>query len=288
MTFRSFLVAMLLISAPALARAESLVVDFGDLTLDDESFYNGSDGAGGFTSNGVFFRNSYNPTWDSWSGWSYSNRTDNTTPGFTNQFSSYAGGDSTGDGIYAVAFGQSPSGVRFDIPDPSAGLVARGISADFTNTTYAALSMLNGDQFSKQFGGASGDDPDFFLLTIVGYSDDGASGDVIGEVDFYLADYRFEDNSLNYIVQDWTTVDLSSLIGSRSIGFRLTSTDVDERNGWMNTPAYFAMDNFTITYGIIPEPSSLALFGAGIAGAAAFARVRRRSAKHVREVGASS
>jgi hypothetical protein len=34
--------------------------------------------------------------------------------------------------------------------------------------TYAALSMRDGDGFAKQFGGASGDDPDYFLLTITG------------------------------------------------------------------------------------------------------------------------
>jgi hypothetical protein len=34
--------------------------------------------------------------------------------------------------------------------------------AYFTNTTYAALSMLSGDSFAKKFGGASGDDPDWF------------------------------------------------------------------------------------------------------------------------------
>jgi hypothetical protein len=28
--------------------------------------------------------------------------------------------------------------------------------------------MLNGDSFAKKFGGASGNDPDFFKLTIIG------------------------------------------------------------------------------------------------------------------------
>ncbi|WP_169972747.1 DUF4465 domain-containing protein [Tautonia rosea] len=265
--------ALILCVAPFPVRAESVVVDFSDLTLGSESFYNGSDQAGGFTSNGVFFRNSYNPTWGSWSGWSYSNRTDNTTAGFGNQFSSFAGGDASGDGIYALAFGQTPSTVRFDLPDSDPMRTPVSMSASFTNTTYAALSMQNGDAFSKKFGGATGNDPDFFLLTIVGFSGLGASGTILGEVDFYLADFRFDDNSLDYILQDWTTVDLSSLIGARSIGFRLTSSDVGTFG--MNTPAYFAMDDFSIRFSVIPEPSSLAMVGVGLMGVITWVRRRR-------------
>ncbi|WP_161602481.1 DUF4465 domain-containing protein [Tautonia marina] len=269
----SLAVALWLVLAPMAARAESLSVDFSDLTLGSESFNNGSDGAGGFSSNGVFFRNSYNPTWQTWSGWSYSNQTDNTTAGFGNQFSSFAGGDASGDGIYAVAYGQSPSSVRFDLPELDPHRSPVSMSASFTNTTYAALSMQNGDAFSKKFGGSTGNDPDFFLLTIVGYSGLGASGDIIGEVDFYLADFRFDDSSLDSIVQDWTTVDLSTLIGARSIGFRLTSSDVGTFG--MNTPAYFAMDDFSIRFSVIPEPASIAMFGVGLAGAVAIVRRRR-------------
>ena len=59
--------------------------------------------------------------------------------------------------------------------------------------------MRDGDAFSKKFGGASGDDPDWFKLTITGNDSTGAS---VGSVDFYLADYRSSTNSLAYIVSD--------------------------------------------------------------------------------------
>lgn len=273
MTLRFALISLLALTAPALSRADSVTIDFSDLSLDPESYYNGADGASGFTSNGADFRNSYNPTSGSWSGWSYSNTTDTTTPGFLNQFSSYAGGDASGDGIYGVAFGQSPSSVRFDLPELGPGQYATGMSARFTNTTYAALSMLLGDTFSKQFGGPTGNDPDYFLLTILGFSDLGAAGSVVGAVDFYLADFRFADNSQDYIVDEWTLVDLSSLIGARSIGFRLTSSDVGDFG--MNTPAYFAMDDFVIQ--VVPEPSSLAMLalGSGVVGLFVRRRLRR-------------
>src|SRR5262249_54870122 len=83
---------------PAAARpATAQVIDFEDLKLAPESFYNGSDLAGGFVSEGAFFNNNYNPTFGSWSGWSYSNITDVTTPGFMNQYSAYNLPDGGGD-----------------------------------------------------------------------------------------------------------------------------------------------------------------------------------------------
>lgn len=119
--------------------------------------------AGGFTSQGAFFNNNYNPTFQSWSGWSYSNTTDTTTPGFLNQYSAYTGGGFNGSSNYGVAFTFAPGSAYIDLPT---GLSAK--SARITNTTYAALSILNGDQFAKKFGGASGNDPDFFLFNITG------------------------------------------------------------------------------------------------------------------------
>ncbi|MBM4092135.1 MAG: DUF4465 domain-containing protein, partial [Planctomycetes bacterium] len=139
--------------------------------------------------------------------------------------------------------------------------------AYFTNTTYAALSMRDGDSFSKKFGGELGSDPDWFLLKISGLN---AGGGVTGTVDFYLADYRFADNRQDFIVDTWTWVDLSSLGEVSSLKFDLSSSDTGD---WgMNTPAFFAMDDLVSA----PEPSTLALSCAGIAAAAAAWIVRRR------------
>ena len=107
-----------------------------------------------------------------------------------------------------------------------------------TNTTYAALSMVHGDDFAKKFGGETGDDPDFFLLTIEGVD---AADSSVGTVEFYLADFRFADNSKDYIVEDWTTVDLSAISAAVELKFSLTSSDVGSFG--MNTPTYFAADN---------------------------------------------
>ncbi len=137
-----------------------------------------------------------------------------------------------------------------------------------TNTTYAYLAMRDGSQFSKVFGGQTGNDPDFFLLTITGLDSLDAP---IGTVDFYLADFRSADNSLDYLIDSWTEVDLTGLDGAATLSFGLTSSDVGQFG--MNTPAYFAIDNLHL----VPEPTSLALMLIG--GTVALWRKTSRSTR---------
>jgi hypothetical protein len=137
-----------------------------------------------------------------------------------------------------------------------------------TNTTYAALSMLTGDSFGKQFGGASGDDPDYFKITAFGTDN---SGNLLGSSDFYLADYRFDNNTLDYVVNTWTPWDLTALGDSSRVYFNVSSTDVGQYG--MNTPGYFAVDNLQIT--AVPEPSSIVLMLAAAVGLSVFYRRAR-------------
>lgn len=232
--------------------ASAGVVDFEDLPLAPESFYNGSDGAGGFTSGGAFLNNTFTDFgggYSGWTGWSYSNITDNTSPGFGNQYSAIPGIGAGGSSNYAVAFGFDPGDATIKLP---ASLFAD--SMFITNTTYAYLAMRDGSQFSKMFGGQTGNDPDFFLLTITGLDSLDAP---IGAVDFYLADYGFADNSRDYLIDSWTEVDLTSLEGASTLSFGLTSSDVGKYG--MNTPAYFAIDNLNV----VPEPVTLTLLALG-------------------------
>ncbi len=205
------------------AWASAAVSTFDDLTLDAESYWNGSDASGGFTSGAAYFNNNYNADWGSWDGFSYSNITDTTSEGFAVQYNAIAGGGAGGSSNYATgyygAFAASPPTVTL-----SAAQVVTG--AYFTNNNYAYYSMLNGDQFAKKF-----EEGDWFKLTIEGKD---AAGNSTGTVDFYLA-------TGTNIVNTWQWVDLSSLGAVKSLEFTLTSSDTGE---WgMNTPAYFAMDS---------------------------------------------
>jgi hypothetical protein len=131
--------------------------------------------------------------------------------------------------------------------------------------------MRDGDQFAKKFGGDSGNEKDFFKLEIQGFRGTAATG----SVDFFLADYRFDNNSQDYLVDQWTRVNLSSLGPVDSLQFALSSSDVGQFG--MNTPAYFAMDR--IEFSAVPEPSSIALLGSAGAAAWLLKRSKRRSAR---------
>jgi hypothetical protein len=212
------------------------VATFENLPLAADTFWNGSDLSGGFNSGLGGFSNDYNANFSSWSGFSYSNKTDNTTAGYLNQYSAItgAGFNSTN---YVIGNGYGNTRIRLN------GTAAKKPVKGFyvTNTTYAYLSLKNGDQFAKKFGGATGTDPDWFRLTVKGWN----NGVVKNEkVEVYLADYRAADSTKDYILKDWHWVDLQTLGNVDSVFFQLESTDTAGGFG-MNTPAYFALDNFT-------------------------------------------
>ncbi len=194
-----------------------------------------------------------------WSGWAISATTDTSTPGFQNEYSAITGEGANGSTAYATAYVFGHSTLR--LSPEAAGAAVEGLY--ITNSTYAYLSMLDGDNFAKKFGGEDGHDPDFFLLTIKKYLNGQLGQD---SLDFYLADYRFSDNSQDYIVDEWTNLDLSSLGDADSLIFSLTSSDTSIFG--MNTPAYFCIDDVTTSdvssvknteelfYNIYPNPTS--------------------------------
>jgi len=218
--------------------------DFSEIELDEESHWNGSDDSGGFKSGNVFFPN-YFTWWDedtySWSGFAVSNVTDNETPGYGNHYSAFTGEPYGDNPNYAVVYVSDPSTYEnsmFLYPDEDAkGGYFREIVV--TNNTYSAIAMRDGDDFSKKFGGEDGNDPDWFLLTLVAWHD----GNSAGEKEFYLADYRFEDNDENYIVDSWEAISLEGLGPVDSLELRLSSSDVGDYG--MNTPAYLCIGEVT-------------------------------------------
>ena len=205
-----------------------ITLGFEDITLPEAGYWNGSDGSGGFTAEGVTFPNSYNATYGSWSGFAVSKLNDVETAGYSNQYSAFT----TATGNFLVAYASGTSAViSFSKPHQLS-------SVEVVNGSYPALSMRDGDSFSKKFGGADGLDPDWFKLTVTGLS---ANEEIIGSVSFYLADFRADGTANDYILNRWTTLDLSAIGEVSKLQFSLSSSDVGD---WgMNTPAYVCIDN---------------------------------------------
>jgi hypothetical protein len=232
--------ALLILAPPALA----LQADFEDLGLGVESVLDPASAPGGFTSGGVLFEND-----GAFLGFAASTTTDTTTPGFTNQYSNITGSGAGGSATFGVAFAEA----TIVLPSPS---VVDG--AQFTNTTFAALSMRDGDPFAKQFGGPSGSDPDFFRLLVEGFD---ATGISTGIVSLALADFTFADDSLDFILDEWVFLDLTGLGVVKTLELGWESSDVGPFG--INTPTYVAIDDFTFTP--IPEPGAALLLGLGLA-----------------------
>jgi len=278
-----FLIALVTLSIFAKDVSANIIITFEEKTVftgvsgASGSFYNGNSGSGtnsnGWTSQGVFFNNNYDSRFGGfWSGWSYSNVVNITSPGFGNQYAAFPGGGSNGIGgviagqMYAVAYND---GAYFNLPSDT--LLH---SVDLTNATYAAISMRDGDSFTKKFGGVSGNDPDEFGVRLKGFDNVGGTGNLLGSVSVNLADFRFADNSQDFIIGNWQNVSLSSIANARSVSLEFFSTDVGGFG--INTPTYVALDNLRLT--AVPEPSTLALVGL-VASALAFRRYRAKRAK---------
>ncbi|MGA1869884.1 MAG: DUF4465 domain-containing protein [bacterium] len=209
-----------------IAAAHARTVTFEDLSLPAESYWDGSDLSGGFTSGEVFFPNNYDPTWYSWDGFAYSNRSDTGVSGIEAQFNAIAGQGVDQSNNYVIVYMNSFAGtlptITFEEETELEGVYV-------SNSNYTYFSLLEGDMFAKKF-----EEGDWYMLTITGKD---TEGNITGNVEFLLAENRD-------IVNSWVWVDLSDLGNVRSIEFALSSSDTGD---WgMNTPAYFCMDNLIL------------------------------------------
>ena len=240
---RKFFFFFLALFVATMAFAQDLAT-FEDIQLGSNGIWQAPVGENEMPSGGWLFANF--TEYGYWGGFTASNRTDISQTGLNAQYTAITAGGHDGSAQYAVAY-------TYGMPTEvyaADGLTHTVTGCYVTNNLWAYQHMLEGESGVTPFGGASGDDPDYFRLTATGMD---SNGQTIGELDFYLADYRFDDPNEDYVLNTWEWFDLSPLGPVASISFSLWSTKGNY--GGFITPAYFCMDDFNgVGPGSVDEP----------------------------------
>lgn len=219
-----------LVMGAAMAHAQNTATfEVNAMPLD--TFLNGQDSIG-YSSGGVYFHCQYDTSFGGYwaDGFAISTMRDSADGTFNNLYSSRAATGHQSDG-YAVVSAVDTTEAKFKgnlIPEGG----IRWLKMYINNTTFAYDVMENGNALGKKFGGADGTDPDYFFVRIRS-----SSGD---SIDVYLADFRSADSTQDYIISEWTEVDLSALHGER-LSFQLYSSDIGGFG--INTPGFFCIDD---------------------------------------------
>lgn len=231
------------------------VATFDDNYLDDESYYNGlGEDDSDWTSPGTdskFFSGSYsfntNRHSDSWwGGFGISSQTSTDFATLSDQFKSAAGGGHE-SANYAVVY--SYDGAPYCITPTHAGAEGSSVEGCYvTNAAYAADAIVNGDGMTP----GSFAKGDWFKLIVKGEKPDGS----VSTVEYYLADYRSENEPDHYYLDTWQWIDLRPLGTVTKISFAF---DGSRKNSYgLTTPTYFCMDDFGGTREIFDAPTQLA------------------------------
>lgn len=237
---RRTMTAALVSAMMASTFAQTHTETFEGFSLPNNSFYKDTTGADWQTTNAIF-RYDWDTTYSYWSsGSAYTNVKDSTNGNYSNLYGCIAYNGYNNSNYYVTL--QNYATIVLKSPYQ----IVDGFY--ITNTTYAAKVVKYGNMFSRAFGDTTGTGcgcpqgsyPDWFKVVIRGYK----NGNMLNDsVEFYLADYRFSNNSQDYIVWNWQWVDCSALGQVDSIQFFMFSSDTGP---WgMNTPAFFSIDNFT-------------------------------------------
>lgn len=210
-------------------------ITFEDVDLQGATYYNGADEAGLIaTANDFSFMNYYNAGYGSWNGFAISaTRSNIYTGNWTDdtQYNSCVAGGMQSEKFAIGYYSEYNALMEDQYPEIYATKNIKPEYAYITNTAWAVKSMTEGDDYAKKF-----DETDWLKLTISGMVFDEEEEDYVAQasVDFYLA----KDGK---IVDEWTKVDLTALGICEFIRFTMDSSD--KSYGFMNTPAYFALDN---------------------------------------------
>lgn len=231
------------------------VADFESFSLPLNAFYTDTNNTPFTTSHASFMYQWTKGAFPYWSGgFSYTNKYDSATAGFTNIYGVKPLKGYNGSDTYVIA--KDGGVIRLTAPQTTVN------GFYFTNTTYAYKSMKHGDSFAKKFGDTTGTGSgttiaqgafaDSLVVLVQGYRNGILKSQ---SVRFYLADFRFANGAQDYIVDTWQFVNTTSIGEVDSLRFTMQSSDMGQFG--MNTPAFFGMDNFMtsspVTTGVARE-----------------------------------
>lgn len=217
--------------------------NFEDLTLEDDTFSVDELTATSFTSNQLEYEVNGTPTdTANFYGCVCSNLSGSDSSEDLNEiYGAYEISSDYDSEVYAIIkLNESLDPAKITTTDGENHL----FSEIWVNNTYYLYDVINsGTDEYTEFGGDDGTDSDWFILTITGYSSDGSE---TGSVEFYLADYTANSSQDDYIITEWTEIDISSLGYISTLTLSLSSSDVDDE-GIMLTPPYVCIDEIKIT-----------------------------------------
>lgn len=222
---------------------------FEDVYMDKaETAWNGNgpdvtEGSGKFftmySGSYTFSVNRHTSTW--WSGHACSNFSTTEYIGLEDQYKSAPGGGNNSTN-YCVTYVDQSTPHAIYVTNAEVDTI-NGMYV--TNTAWVKDAILNGDGMS--------DDPDgfkkgdYFKLVVKGQGIDGN----FKSLDYYLADYRNENEDEHYLVDTWQWLDLRPLGEVKKLVFSLEGT---KSNSWgLTTPCYFCMDDVNGTRNIIKK-----------------------------------
>ncbi|NLV38188.1 MAG: DUF4465 domain-containing protein [Bacteroidales bacterium] len=227
------LIGMLACEPVVSKHEEEICIDFEQPVI--ENFQNNQV----YAAKGLVFNNRYTLSEYEWEGKTYTSETwygfslsamcDTVTEGFGNQYScsagKAAGGKQFGLFYYSAYDSDSSCFVQFE---EEKEYVIKGMQ--ITNSTYAYLSMKNGDDFAKKF-----EADDYLRIIFKSYD---AEGKYLAQKTFYLADFR--ENKKN-LLNSWEFVDLRELGKLNKLSIFFESSDTGMYG--INTPTYVCVDN---------------------------------------------
>lgn len=216
---------------------EHRVASFEDIAVAQGADLFPAEEEGRFYSGSYAFDYGAMPNLNFWYGFTPGNETENDFDGLEHQFRSAPGGAFDGNN-FAVAY---PQGKGVTVTHNADGVIIPGVY--LANSAYAYSSMSDGDGYAQPFAEGS-----WFKVTVKGTRADGTTS----SLDYYLGDYRAENEQDRYISDTWEWVDLRGLGAVTRLDFTFDGSDKSAYG--LNTPAYVCIDRL----GALPAGMSVA------------------------------